>query len=98
MFTNNPAYRAALLAVGFSAALITACASAIRTPTQQASLDDPRMVCAKTELFKLGYEPDASVRRPGRLIAIKTFPIVRNRRAAILAEVDSTDKSFEVWA
>jgi hypothetical protein len=55
-------------------------------------------VCAKAELFKLGYEVDESFRRPGRLIATRTFPIVRNHRAAISAEVDSVDKTFEVWA
>ncbi|MEP6764112.1 MAG: hypothetical protein ABJB66_07370 [Gemmatimonadaceae bacterium] len=87
------------LAAGFTAIVTaTACASAPISTKARADLNDPRMLCAKTELSRLGYNVDNSFRRPGRYVATKTFPIVTVHRVAISAAIDSTDNDLEVWA
>lgn len=100
MSSSRFATRAALVAGVLAVSLSSACASAPRSAAQTESLNDPRMLCARTELNKLGYEVDESFRRPGRIVATKLFPYQSPRRwrAAILAEVDSTDKAFDMWS
>jgi hypothetical protein len=87
---------AAIAMIGLAAA----CKTTPISTAQSASLNDPRMVCARNELRTLGYEVDESARRRGRIVATKLFPIPspRQYRAAILAEVDSTDQSFDMWS
>jgi hypothetical protein len=97
MLSHTITVRSALAAITLGVSL-AACATFRRSPAQEASLTDPRMTCARSELTTLGYTVDESVRRPGRLIATRMFNIVRNHRVAIMAEVDSTDHSFEMWA
>ena len=89
-------YAGAAAAVLLSA--LAGCKSAQLSPKARADLNDPRMLCAKSELNKLGYEVDNSFRRPGRFVATKTFPIVAVHRVAVFASIDSTDNDLEVWA
>lgn len=81
-----------------SLALMAACKSAPIGAAASANLNDPRMKCARTELNKLGYEVDNSLRQPDRYVATRTFPIVLVHRAAVFASIDKSDNQLEVWA
>ena len=88
----------AILCLASATAALASCASAPISTSAGGLLNDPRMLCAKTELRKLGYDVDDSFRQPGRYVATKAFPIVTVHRVAIQAAIDSTDNSLEVWA
>lgn len=79
------------------AVALSACASTGGPKGRSADLSDARMRCAQSELFRKGYNVDESNRRPGRLVATREFSSAATYRAAISAELDSADKSFEVW-
>lgn len=83
-------------AVAVTSAL-AACRSNPATEAKLAALGDPRMSCARTELSRKGYDVDASFRQPGRLLATRLFTTGNPYRAAITAEIDSTDNMLEVW-
>jgi hypothetical protein len=77
--------------------IVAACKS---TPVNQAALaelNDPRMKCAQAELATKGYDVDRSFRRPGRIVATRVFTTGDRYRAAISAQLDSTDNALEVW-
>lgn len=78
-------------------AAFAACRSNPATQAQLAALGDPRMSCARTELSRKGYDVDASFRQPGRLLATRLFTTGNTYRAAITAQIDSTDNMLEVW-
>ena len=86
-----------VMAAVASAALAGACASNPSYSKQQALLNDPRMRCAQLELTQKGYDVDPSFRRPGRLLATRQFTGGAYLKAAITAQVDTTDNSFEMW-
>ncbi len=93
-----PTYRIGSAAVVASTLLLMNCKSGPVNAAAMASLTDPRMLCAKSELSKLGYEVDESFREPGRYVATRQFPIVIPHRVEISASIDSTRHDLEVWA
>jgi hypothetical protein len=89
--------RTSSLAVVAGVLAATACKSNPETEAALASLNDPRMRCVQTELTRKGYDVDRSFRRPGRLLATRLFSAGSPYRAAITAQIDSTDNALEVW-
>lgn len=79
------------------AVALSACVSTGGRKGRSVDLSDARMRCVQSELFRKGYNVDESNRRPGRILATREFSSAAPYRAAISAELDSTDKTLEVW-
>lgn len=79
------------------AVALSACVSTRGSSGQSANLSDARMRCAQSELFRKGYNVSKSSRRPGELLATREFSSAAPYRAAISAELDSTDNTLEMW-
>lgn len=74
-----------------------ACKSNPASRAQMAALNDSRMVCARSELTRKGYDVDASFSQPGRLLATRLFTTGNTYRAAITVQVDSASNVLEAW-